>query len=135
MALQSDLSKINALKAQVVAVSADNLDTALNTKASLRLKFTILPDPNKEVIRRYSVLHPDEGIARPALGFSAVDGEAVPPRLHEGRLHMRMAVQRATVAGPEVEADDHQIGRMGQDGANRIAHLNTEGSQSDRAGT
>ncbi len=75
MELQSDLSKINALKAQVVAVSADNLDTALNTKASLRLKFTILPDPNKEVIRRYSVLHPDEGIARPAVFI--IDKEGV----------------------------------------------------------
>ena len=75
MELQSDLSKINALKAQVVAVSADNIDTALNTKASLRLKFTILPDPNKEVIRRYSVLHPDEGIARPAVFI--IDKEGV----------------------------------------------------------
>ena len=75
MELQSDLSKINALKAQVVAVSADNLDTALNTKASLGLKFTILPDPNKEVIRRYSVLHPDEGIARPAVFI--IDKEGV----------------------------------------------------------
>jgi peroxiredoxin len=73
--LQSDLSKIKALKAQVVAVSADNFDTALNAKASLRLKFTILPDPNKEVIRRYSVLHPDEGIARPAVFI--IDKEGV----------------------------------------------------------
>ena len=75
MQLQSELSKIEALKAQVVAVSDDNLDTALNTKASLRLKFTVLPDPNKEVIRRYSVLHPDEGIARPAVFI--IDKEGV----------------------------------------------------------
>ena len=77
----------------------------------------------------------DEGIARPDLEVAAVHGEAVAARLHIGRLHMGVAVQRPPVARPEGEADDHQFGGMGQNGADGIAHLKTLGSQRDRAGT
>ena len=67
MQLQARLSQFKKLKAQVVALSADNLQTVLKTKETLRLSFTVLPDPRKKVIRLYSVLHPKEGVARPSI--------------------------------------------------------------------
>ena len=47
---------------------------------------------------------------------------------------MVMGMQRPLVSRLEGKADNHQVGGMGQDGADRVAHLNTPGSHSDRAG-
>ena len=49
--------------------------------------------------------------------------------------HDKNAEIPALIARRKVKADNHQIGRMGQNGAFRIAHLNTAGSHSDNAGT
>jgi peroxiredoxin len=65
--LQAKLNEFKKLKAGVIGISADNSQTAQSTKASLGLSFDVLPDPDKNIIRLYSVLHPKEGIARPAV--------------------------------------------------------------------
>lgn len=67
MQLQAGLSEIERLKGQVVAISGDDLRTALAAKGSLGVTYTVLPDPEKKTIRLYGVLHPEEGIARPAV--------------------------------------------------------------------
>lgn len=67
MQLQSHLKEIHQLKGEVVAISADELSTALSTKSSLGITFTVLPDPRKKIIRLYGILHPNEGIARPSV--------------------------------------------------------------------
>ena len=67
MQLQAHRKEIQDLKGEIVAISSDELPTAIVTKSSLGLKFTILPDPDKKIIRLYHVLHPEEGVARPAV--------------------------------------------------------------------
>ena len=67
MQLQSKVKKIRELGAEVVAVSADEGQTADATRKALRLGFPVLSDPEKKVIRLYGILHPDEGIARPTI--------------------------------------------------------------------
>jgi peroxiredoxin len=65
--LQAKLNEFKKLKAEVVSISSDSSQTARSTKASLGLSFDVLADPEKKTIKLYSVLHPEERIARPAV--------------------------------------------------------------------
>ena len=67
MQLQAKLNEFKKLKAEVVGISSDNAQMARSTKATLGLSFDVLADPEKKTIKLYSVLHPKEGIARPAV--------------------------------------------------------------------
>ena len=73
-----------------------------------------------------------ESIARPDLELAGIDRKAIAARLNIGRLNMVMGMQRPLVSRLEGKADNHQVGGMGQDGADRVAHLNTPGSHSDQ---
>ncbi len=67
MQLQADTEKIKELKGGLAAISSDRLETAIQTKTVLELSYNILPDTKRQVIQLYGILHPDEGIARPAV--------------------------------------------------------------------
>lgn len=48
-------------------MSADDLQTAIQTKLSLKLSFDVLADSKRKIIQLYGILHPDENLARPAV--------------------------------------------------------------------
>jgi alkyl hydroperoxide reductase subunit AhpC len=43
----------------------------------MKISFPILSDPTRNLIRQYNVLHPQEGIARPALFLVNKEGQIV----------------------------------------------------------
>ena len=49
-----------------MALSADPVATARTTVTELGLRFPVLSDTARNFIRSYEVLHPTEGISRPA---------------------------------------------------------------------
>ena len=67
MELQTNLKRILTLEGRLVAVSADSLQTAIQTKSSLKLSFDVLADTKRKVIQLYGILHPEENLARPAV--------------------------------------------------------------------
>ena len=95
----------------------------------------------------------DEGVAGADGEGLAADGELEVAGLHEGRLHVRVAVRRADAVGGEGELDEHQLRVLGEhaalhvvagvddgEGADVVGHgrsfqWNSDGSQSDSAGT
>lgn len=66
MELQEHLGAIHKSKTEVVAISTDD---ALNVSRSIRelgVRFRLVSDPRRRVILKFGVLHPKEGVARPA---------------------------------------------------------------------
>ena len=51
----------------MIALSADTPETARLTVNELALTYPVLSDASRTYIRRYNVLHPQEGIARPSM--------------------------------------------------------------------
>ena len=74
---------MRGLKASLVAISADDAETVRKTVSSLRLTYTVLPDPEHKVIKGYGVLHPEEGISRPATFI--IDGGGLVRFRHIGK--------------------------------------------------
>ena len=64
--MQEYYDEIQGLDAELVALSADPVPLARTTVTELGLKFPVLSDTARTFIRSYDVLHPTEGIARPA---------------------------------------------------------------------
>ena len=77
------MEEIKGLGASLVALSSDDAETAEMTIEALQLTYTVLPDPNREIIRRFGVLHPQEGISRPATFI--IDAEGVIRFQHIGK--------------------------------------------------
>ncbi len=77
------MEEIKGLGASLVALSADDAETAEMTIEALQLTYTVLPDSNREIIRRFGVLHPQEGISRPATFI--IDAEGVIRFQHIGK--------------------------------------------------
>jgi peroxiredoxin len=64
--LQTYYEQIQGLNAEVIALSADPQVTARQTVLDLGLRYPVLSDSLRTSINAYDVLHPQEGIARPA---------------------------------------------------------------------
>lgn len=64
--MQQHLERFQAVGAELIALSSDDAATAEETVRRLKLSFKVLPDPQREIIKAYDVLHPQEGIARPS---------------------------------------------------------------------
>jgi peroxiredoxin len=64
--LQEYYDDIQALDAEVVALSADPPATARETVLEMNLRYPVLSDAARKFIQDYDVLHPQEGISRPA---------------------------------------------------------------------
>ncbi|MFQ5895007.1 MAG: peroxiredoxin family protein [Nitrospinota bacterium] len=64
--LQGALKDFEKAGAKVVAISSDDALTVHRTSRELSISFPLLSDPERKLIRTYGVLHPREGIARPA---------------------------------------------------------------------
>ena len=73
---------MQALGAEIIALSADEPQRARMTVAELGLTFPILSDSSRKYIRDYDVLHPQEGIARPSM--FVVDREGIIRWKHVG---------------------------------------------------
>ncbi len=61
----------------MIAVSADPPAAGQKVAAEMKLEYPILPDPLRNIIRQYGVLHPTEGIARPSLFIINREGRIV----------------------------------------------------------
>lgn len=58
-----------------MAFSADGPADGLKVAAEMNLAYPIVPDPSRTVIKAYNVLHPTEGISRPAMFVINKKGE------------------------------------------------------------
>ena len=64
--MQTYYEEIQELDAELIALSADPPVTARQTVLDLGLRFPVLSDNFRTFINAYDVLHPQEGISRPA---------------------------------------------------------------------
>ena len=52
---------------EIIAISSDDVVTAQKTSSELRVKFPLISDSKRRLIKLFDVLHPKEKIARPAV--------------------------------------------------------------------
>jgi len=65
--LQQHFSKLDNKNNKLVAISTDGNDEKNRTVSELGVQFLIIPDQKRKIIRSFGVLHPEEGISRPAV--------------------------------------------------------------------
>ena len=65
--LQQHFSKLDNKNTKLVAISTDGNDEKNRTLSELGVQFLIIPDEKRKIIRSFGVLHPEEGISRPAV--------------------------------------------------------------------
>ncbi len=73
---------MHGLGAEIVAISADSALEINKTIRELGVRYPLLSDSSKRIIQRYGVLHPSEGIARPAIFI--IDKRGVVRYVHVG---------------------------------------------------
>ena len=61
----------------MIAVSADPITKGRQAALEMKLLYPILSDPNRALINSWGVLHPTEGIARPAMFLVNKTGKVV----------------------------------------------------------
>ena len=83
MELQEHLEAIRGRNAEVVAVSTDDALRISMTVRELGVNFLLVSDPQLRVVLQFGVLHPTEGIARPATFL--IDAKGVVRLVHVGR--------------------------------------------------
>ena len=65
--MQQHFSKLDNKNNKLVAISTDGNDEKNRTVSELGVQFLIIPDQKRKIIRSFGVLHPEEGISRPAV--------------------------------------------------------------------
>ena len=65
--MQQHFSKLDNKNTKLVAISTDGNDEKNRTVSELGVQFLIIPDEKRKIIRSFGVLHPEEGISRPAV--------------------------------------------------------------------
>ncbi len=65
--MQQHFSKLDNKNTKLVAISTDGNDEKNRTLSELGVQFLIIPDEKRKIIRSFGVLHPEEGISRPAV--------------------------------------------------------------------
>ena len=65
--MQQHFSKLDNKNTKLVAISTDGNDEKNRTVSELGVQFLIIPDQKRKIIRSFGVLHPEEGISRPAV--------------------------------------------------------------------
>ena len=65
--MQQHFSKLDNKNTKLVAISTDGNDEKNRTLSDLGVQFLIIPDEKRKIIRSFGVLHPEEGISRPAV--------------------------------------------------------------------
>jgi len=75
--LQENYQKIRDVGAELIALSADSVVEAQQTAAEMRLMYPVLSDSSRSAIRAWGVLHPQEGISRPAMFIVNKQGKIV----------------------------------------------------------
>lgn len=75
--LQKSYKDIKDTGAELIAISADPVVDAQRAAVEMKLSYPILSDPSKGMITSWGVLHPQEGIARPAMFIVNKQGRIV----------------------------------------------------------
>ena len=65
--MQQHFSKLNNEDSKLIAISTDGNDEKKQTVSELGVKFLIVSELQRNIIRSFGVLHPEEGISRPAV--------------------------------------------------------------------
>ena len=65
--MQQHFSKLDNKNTKLVAISTDGNDEKNRTLSELGVQFLIIPVEKRKIIRSFGVLHPEEGISRPAV--------------------------------------------------------------------
>ncbi|MFQ6111987.1 MAG: peroxiredoxin family protein [Nitrospinota bacterium] len=81
--LQKSLPEFERLGAKVVAVSVDDVPTMQKTVRQLGLTYPVISDAEARIVKLYDVLHPDEGVSRPATFI--IDKRGVIRYVHIGK--------------------------------------------------
>ena len=79
---QRNSEKIHRLQTEIIAISADNALEMNKTTRELGIRYLLISDAKKRIIQRFGVLHPREGIARPATFI--IDKNGVVRYVHVG---------------------------------------------------
>lgn len=80
--MQQAAGKIRGLQTEIVALSTDDALQTNRTTRELGVRFPLLSDSKKRIIQLYGVLHPREGMARPAIFI--IDKRGVVRYVHVG---------------------------------------------------
>ena len=76
--MQKNYARFGELNTEIVAICVDSPQQNAKVKNKLGLKFKILSDSNREVIKNYKLFHDIKGgIARPAEYLIGADGKIV----------------------------------------------------------
>ncbi len=65
--MQQNFSELNNEDSKLIAISTDGNDEKKQTLVELGVKFLLVSDLQRKIIRSFGVLHPQEGISRPAV--------------------------------------------------------------------
>ena len=65
--MQRNFSELENKDSKLIAISTDGNDEVNRSISELGIKFLIISDKQRKIIRLFGVLHPDEGISRPAV--------------------------------------------------------------------
>ena len=65
--MQQSFSELENKNSKLIAISTDGNDEVNRSISELGIKFHIVSDVDRKVVRLFGVLHPDEGISRPAV--------------------------------------------------------------------
>ena len=75
--------KIHRFQTEIIAISADNALEMNKTTRELGIRYLLISDAKKRIIKGLGVLHPREGIARPSTFI--IDKNGVVRYVHVGK--------------------------------------------------
>ena len=75
--------KIHRFQTEIIAISADNALEMNKTTRELGIRYLLISDAKKRIIKGLGVLHPREGIARPSTFI--IDKNGVVRYVHLGK--------------------------------------------------
>ena len=65
--MQEYAKKIHGYNAEIVGISSDDAIQMSKSIRELGVKFLLISDTQRRIIKQYGVLHPKQGISRPAV--------------------------------------------------------------------
>ena len=65
--MQQNFSELENINSKIIAISTDGKDEINRSVGELGVKFLLISDKHRKIIKLFGVLHPDEGISRPAV--------------------------------------------------------------------
>lgn len=85
--IRDDFPKFNSIKAEVLGISTDSVESHQKFAQKHNLPFTLLADANKEVVKAYNVYKPKKFLGKEFLGTQRtsflVDGDGKIAKIYE----------------------------------------------------